>query len=103
MGLGMQIAYLGFTGSGAIEREAGIELLRLADVASDVVDCKLTIKASPDMDGRTVFDAQLVLLTRAAGPLTAQCSTETDASAAMHHAFDDAIRLLSHRRPPGAI
>ncbi|KXU83601.1 hypothetical protein CR51_42430 [Caballeronia megalochromosomata] len=97
MGVGLQIAYLGFAGSSAIEREAGVELVRLAGVAMDIIDCRLTIKASLDGAGRAVFDAQLVLLTRASEQITVRRNTDADASVAMRHAFDDAVRLLRER------
>ncbi|SAK61963.1 hypothetical protein AWB82_03096 [Caballeronia glebae] len=102
MGLGMQIAYLGFTGSSAIEREAGVELVRLAGVATDIVDCRLTIKASLDRAGHTVFDAQLVLLTRDFQQVMVQRGTDADVSVALHHTFDDAFELLRGRGAPEA-
>jgi len=103
MGLGMQIACLGFAGSSAIEREAGVEFVRLAGVAKDIVDCRLTIKASLDRAGRTVFDAQLVLLTRDSEQVTVQRSTHADVNAALRHTFDDAVQLLLQRGAPDAI
>ncbi|MBC8636850.1 hypothetical protein IAG25_08470 [Caballeronia sp. EK] len=97
MGLGMQIAYLGFSGSNVIEREAGVELVRLAGVATDIVDCRLTIKACPDPSGQPVYDAQLVLLTRDSEQVTVQRNTDADPTVAMHHAFDHAVRILRER------
>ncbi|SPB15545.1 hypothetical protein NOV72_02765 [Caballeronia novacaledonica] len=97
MGLGMQIAYLGFSGSNVIEREAGIELLRLAGIATDIVDCRLTIKSRPDPAGQPLYDAQLVLLTHDWEQLTVQRNTDADPTIAMRHAFDDALRLLRKR------
>ncbi|WP_250516549.1 hypothetical protein [Caballeronia sp. INDeC2] len=98
MGLGMQIAYLGFSGSNVIEREAGVELVRLAGVATDIVDCRLTIKVYPDHSGQPVYDAQLVLLTRDSEQVTVQCNTHADPTVATQHAFDDAVRVLHERR-----
>ncbi|WP_321800968.1 hypothetical protein [Caballeronia sp. J97] len=100
MGLGMQIAYLGFAGSSAIEREAGVELVRLAGVASDIVDCRLTIKAWLDGAGQPVFDAQLVLLTRDFEQVTVPRNTDRDPSVAMRDTFDEAVRLLAQRSLP---
>jgi hypothetical protein len=70
MGVGMQIACVGFAGSTALEGEAGVELVRLERFAKRIAGCHLAIEALHD-----------------------HC-TDADPNAAVHRAFDSAIRLL---------
>ena len=45
MGVGMQIACLGFTGSAAIEAEAGAQLVRLERFRALIDGCHLAIES----------------------------------------------------------
>ncbi|WP_250536110.1 hypothetical protein [Caballeronia sp. AZ10_KS36] len=97
MGLGLQIAYLGFAGSNDAEREAGVELVRLERLAKDIANCHLTVEAYRDPSGQRVFDARLDLITREFDLLPVASSTDADLSIAIHHAFDNAVGLLKQR------
>jgi len=97
MGLGMQIAYLGFAGSDDAEREAGVELVRLERLSNDIANCHLTVEAYRDPLGTRVYDARLDLITREFDLLPVARSTDADLSVAIHRAFDAAVRLLQQR------
>ncbi|SAK91394.1 hypothetical protein AWB79_06693 [Caballeronia hypogeia] len=95
MGLGMQIAYQGFTGTDDVEREAGVELVRLERVAVDIVNCHLTIESYRDPSGARLYDARLDLVTRAFDLIPIERGSNPDVSTAIHQAFDNAMRLLA--------
>ncbi|MDR5740621.1 MULTISPECIES: hypothetical protein [unclassified Caballeronia] len=100
MGLGLQIAYRGFAGSHAGECAAEMELVRLEVMASDIVDCHLAVEAYRDRAGSRVFDARLDLITRGYDLLPVERGTNAELGAAIHSAFDNAVRLLQQRRVP---
>ncbi|OXI84249.1 metal ABC transporter ATPase [Burkholderia sp. AU31652] len=62
MGVGMQIACLGFTGTAAVEAEAGAQLVRLERFRTLIGGCHLAIEASADADGARVYDVRLDLV-----------------------------------------
>jgi hypothetical protein len=94
MGVGMQIACFGFAGSAALEGEAGAELVRLERFAKRIAGCHLAIEALHDQGGRARYDARLDLITRDYGLIPVEHCTDADPNAAVHRAFDSAIRLL---------
>jgi hypothetical protein len=65
MGIGMQIVYLGFAGSGPIEAEAGAQFVRLERFWKIISGCHLAIEALHDKPGHVMYDARLDLITRA--------------------------------------
>ncbi|SAK93921.1 hypothetical protein AWB83_05456 [Caballeronia ptereochthonis] len=97
MGLGMQIACQGFAGSNDVEREAGVELVRLERVAKDIVNCHLTIEAYRDQSGARLYDARLDLVTREFNLIPVERSSNPDVAVAIHQAFENAVRLLRQR------
>jgi hypothetical protein len=97
MGLGMQIAYLGFAGSSDAECEAGVQLVRLERLSKDIANCHLTVEAYRDSSGQRVFDARLDLITREFDLLPVTSSIDADLSVAIHRAFDNAVGLLRQR------
>ncbi|SAL04748.1 hypothetical protein AWB81_06838 [Caballeronia arationis] len=94
MGVGMQIACVGFAGSTALEGEAGVELVRLERFAKRIAGCHLAIEALHDHGGRALYDARLDLITRDYELIPVEHCTDADPNAAVHRAFDSAIRLL---------
>ncbi|AOJ41964.1 metal ABC transporter ATPase [Burkholderia lata] len=62
MGVGMQIACLGFAGTAAVEAEAGAQLVRLERFRTLIDGCHLAIEASAAADGARVFDVRLDLV-----------------------------------------
>jgi hypothetical protein len=98
MGLGMQIAYQGFVGSNDVERAAGVELVRLERAAKDIANCHLTIEAYRDQSGDRRYDARLDLVTRDFDLIPVEHASDQDVGAAIHQAFDNAMRCLQHMR-----
>ncbi|WP_250441663.1 hypothetical protein [Caballeronia sp. AZ1_KS37] len=98
MGLGMQIAYQGFAGNNDVEREAGIELVRLERAAQDIANCHLTIEAYRDASGDRRYDARLDLVTREFNLIPIERGSDKNVEMAVHQAFENAMRLLRQRR-----
>ncbi len=93
MGVGMQIAYLGFAGTVQIEGEAGAQLVRFARFSRRISNCRLVIEASV-ATGRPLYEARLDLITRGDKCISiAHCSDE-DPEAALRAAFDLAEQAL---------
>lgn len=94
MGVGMQIVYFGFAGSGELESEAGAQLVRLERYSNLLTGCHLAIEAMPVRSGHRCYDVRLDL--RLGGhhllPLD-HCSGE-DPRAAIRQAFDRADETL---------
>ncbi|OXI96203.1 MULTISPECIES: metal ABC transporter ATPase [Burkholderia] len=63
MGVGMQIACLGFAATAAVEAEAGAQLVRLERFRALIDGCYLAIEASADAGGVRVYDVRLDLVT----------------------------------------
>ena|SRR5579872_5130979 len=97
MGLGMQIACRGAVAASEVEREAGVELVRLERLAQDIVNCHLTIEAYRDPSGARLYDARLDLVTREFDLIPVERGSSPNVSAAIHQAFDNAMRLLGQR------
>jgi len=102
MGLGMQIVYLGFAGSSALEAEAGVQLLRLERFSGLLSSCHLAIEQLHSANRQQAYDVRLDLVSpsRELSPL-GHCEGE-DPVAAMRAAFDAAERQLSASAPSGA-
>jgi len=103
MGLGMQIVYLGFAGSAAIEAEAGVELLRLERFGNVLSSCHLAIEALRGGGPRPTYDVRLDLLSasRELKPI-GHCTSE-DPVAAIHEAFDAAEHELQLAAASGSV
>lgn len=105
MGLGMQIVYLGFPGSAALEAEAGVQLLRIERFSGVLAGCHLAIeRMHPLQPGsrEPAYDVRLDLVStsRELAPL-GHCEGD-DPVAAMRAAFDAAERQLGSAVPAGA-
>ena len=106
MGLGMQIVYLGFPGSSAIEAEACVQLLRLERFSGVLSGCHLAIeRLHPWQPGNRepAYDVRLDLVStaRELAPLC-HCAAD-DPVAAMQAAFDAAERQLGSTVPSGGV
>ncbi|UXU92417.1 metal ABC transporter ATPase [Burkholderia sp. S-53] len=62
MGVGMQIACLGFTGSAAVEAEAGAQLVRLERFRGLIDGCHLAIESHVAAGGARTYDVRLDLV-----------------------------------------
>jgi hypothetical protein len=96
MAVGMQIRYLGFVGSPAIESEAGAQLLRLAPFGELIRGCHLAIEAFHDAAGARLYDARLDLITLDYSLVPIEHSTTSDPLEGILHAFDGAVRELEN-------
>ena len=96
MAVGMQIRYLGFVGSPAIESEAGAQLLRLAPFGELIRGCHLAIEAFHDAAGARLYDARLDLITLDYSLVPIKHSTNSDPLEGILHAFDGAVRELEN-------
>lgn len=94
MGLGMQIVYLGFAGSAAIEAEAGVQLLRLERFSGLLKACHLAIESVRKAGQVEAYDVRLDLLSAASGLKPIVHCTSDDPIAAMREAFDAAEHEL---------
>jgi len=94
MGLGMQIDYLGFAGSSALDAEAGVQLLRLDRFSGVLSGCHLAIEQLSPRGRTLAYDVRLdlVLASHDLRPM-GHCEHE-DPLAAVRAAFDAAEREL---------
>jgi hypothetical protein len=94
MGLGMQMVYLGFAGSAAIEAEAGVQLLRLERFGKLLKSCHLAIEEVHGSDASQTYDVRLDLVTLSSGfnPVAHHCGP--DPLVVMREAFDAAEHEL---------
>ncbi len=94
MGLGMQMVYLGFAGTAAIEAEAGVQLLRLERFGKTLKSCHLAIEEVHGLDASQTYDVRLDLVTVSSGfsPVAHHCGT--DPLVVMREAFDEAEHEL---------
>lgn len=94
MGLGMQIVYLGFAGSAAIEAEAGVQLLRLDRFSPMLLECHLAVEQLRVHGQPPTYDVRLDLISPSHEfhPL-AHCESG-DPGVAVRAAFDLAERTL---------
>ncbi|WP_179405000.1 metal ABC transporter ATPase [Burkholderia guangdongensis] len=95
MGVGMQIVYLGFTGSAALEAEAGAELVRLDRFCGLISGCHLAIEALHPGTGRHAYGVRLDLVMRNGVVKPVDLCVAEDAREAVHRAFADAERMLT--------
>ncbi|MFC0572037.1 hypothetical protein [Paraburkholderia solisilvae] len=92
----MQIVYLGFAGSRALEGEAGAQLVRLERYSAILSACRLAIEAMHAIGVPPMYDARLDLRLLACADRfrpVARCSHE-NAQEAIRRAFDAAEREL---------
>jgi hypothetical protein len=94
MGIGMQIVYLGFSGTARLEGEAAAQLVRLERYSGLLSNCHLAIEEVRSPLAKPTYDVRLDLITRARDlkPIE-HCSSE-DAEQAVRWAFDAAEKEL---------
>ena len=97
MGVGMQIAYMGFVGSAEIEAEASVQLVRIDRFARFVAGCHLAIESLHNLDGSRSYDARLDLITRDYNMIPVEHVTHSDPQVAIRAAFDSAVRRLEKK------
>jgi hypothetical protein len=94
MGVGMQIAYMGFVGSAEIEAEASVQLVRIDRFARLVAGCHLAIESLCNLDGSRPYEARLDFITRDYNMIPIEPVTQCGRQVAIRAAFDSAVRLL---------
>ncbi|MET3820867.1 MULTISPECIES: metal ABC transporter ATPase [Burkholderia] len=95
MGVGMQIVCVGFTGSAALEAEAGAQLVRLERFRARLDDCRLTIESRAIGEGDRTYDVRLELVMHDRAPASLPCSTGDDMNETLRRAFAQAEQALS--------
>jgi hypothetical protein len=88
----MQIVYLGFTGSAAIEAEAGVQLLRLERYGGLLSACHLAIESLRNAGRRQAYDVRLDLMSASNGLKPIVHCTGEDPIAAMREAIPEVGR-----------
>ncbi|WP_321785300.1 metal ABC transporter ATPase [Burkholderia pyrrocinia] len=94
MGVGMQIACLGFTGSAAVEAEAGAQLVRLERFRALIGDCHLAIESRVAADGARTYDVRLDLVSHDAALRPLPPCIGNDVDDALRRAFAQAEQAL---------
>jgi hypothetical protein len=95
MGVGMQIAYMGFARSAEIEAEASVQLVRIDRFACRIAGCHLALEVLRGDNGSRSYDARLDLITRDYNMIPIEHVTDSDVQRAIRAAFDAAVRLLA--------
>ncbi|TDG06535.1 hypothetical protein E1N52_19585 [Paraburkholderia guartelaensis] len=103
MGLGMQIVYLGFAGSSALDAEAGVQLLRLDRFSGMLSGCHLAVEQLGTTSGRKfAYDVRLELLSVSREFKPIAHGENEDPIAAMRAVFDAAVHELRSAPIAGA-
>jgi hypothetical protein len=94
MGIGMQIAYIGISGTACMESEAALQLLRLQPYAAYVSDCWLSIELKGSSPANAVYEVRLFIGTVKSGARRIGRCIRDSAEAAIQCAFNIALRAL---------
>ncbi len=94
MGLGMQIVYLGFSGSANIEAEAAVQLLRLEPFGGLLKSCHLAIESLHCEDNRAAYGVRLDLFMAPEELKPVVHCTDEDPLVAIRVVFEAAERTL---------
>ena len=94
MGIGMQIVYLGCSGTAPLEAEAATQLVRLQRFGARLSDCRLAIEALRLCSGQPLYEVRLDRVNAAheLEPI-GRCAAES-AEEAVRCAFDAAEQAL---------
>ena len=68
MGIGMQITYVGFPGTGSLESEAALQLLRLQTYAAYVSNLWLSIERQGTSPANAEYEVRLLVGNTKSGP-----------------------------------
>ncbi|MCA8302172.1 metal ABC transporter ATPase [Burkholderia seminalis] len=102
MGVGMQIACRGFTGSAAVEAEAGVQLVRLERFRALIGGCHLAIESRVATDGVRLYDVRLDLVMHDAALRPLPPCAGNDLDDALRRAFAQAEQALIAWQASGA-
>ncbi|SIT47774.1 conserved hypothetical protein [Paraburkholderia ribeironis] len=94
MGIGMQIAYLGFPGSSSIEAEAAVQLLRLHPYSTYLSLCRLEIENLSHLLENRLYEVRLEIETSAHRLRRVSCCVRHSVEEAIQCAFRLAVRAL---------
>lgn len=95
MGLGMQIVYVGFPGSAAVEAQAGVQLLNLGRFNAMPPECRLVVEALPCPGQALRYRARLDLIASKCSPACAHQCESDDVDACVRAVFEAAERELT--------
>jgi hypothetical protein len=95
MGVGMQVAFLGFPGSFVLEAEASAQLVRLERFGRKILGCNLIIQAFPHSLKHRLYEVRLDLITLNGSLLPMPHCIHDDPLLAVEAAFDAAESELS--------
>ena len=94
MGIGMEIAYAGLSGTASLECEAALQLLRLQPYAAYVSDCWMSIERVGTSAANSMYEVRLFVGTiKSAARRVGRCIRDS-AQAAIRCAFNIAVRTL---------
>jgi hypothetical protein len=99
MGIGMQVVFLGFSGSAVLEAEAGAQLVRLVRFGRKISGCNLTLRALPGHPDKLSYGAQLELIALSGALVAMAVCAHDDPLRAVEAAFDAAETELSRGGP----
>ncbi|NIE59108.1 MULTISPECIES: metal ABC transporter ATPase [unclassified Burkholderia] len=102
MGVGMQIVYLGFAGSAAVEAEAGVQLVQLDRFRALIRGCHLAIESRAAAGGARRYDVRLDLVTHDAALIPLPPCVGDDLNDALRRAFAQAEQALIACQAGGA-
>jgi len=95
MGVGMQVAFLDFSGSFVLEAETNAQLVRLERFGRKILGCNLTIQAFPQCPEHRLYEARLDVITLNGTLIPMSFCANDDPLRAVEAAFDTAESELS--------
>ncbi len=94
MGIGMDIAYFGFSGSDWLEAEAAVQLIRLERYGAPVFGCKLAIGLTRTDTGSIRYEVSLDVVMAEDGATLIGHGRSERVELALGSAFDTAEKAL---------
>jgi hypothetical protein len=95
MGLGMQIVYVGLSGSAKLEAQAGVQLLRLGRFDAMLSECRLVMELLPSPGQAARYRARLELMSSEHTLDCAHQREDADLDSAVRAVFEAAERELA--------
>jgi hypothetical protein len=99
MGVGLQVAFLGFPRSFVLEAEANAQLVRLERFGRKILGCNLTIQAFPPSLEHRLYGVQLDVITLSGALIPMPSCANDDPLRAVEAAFDAAESEISGEWP----